>query len=397
MKIIIKYLKSPTTIRLVTVALNFFSNILINRSLGIELKGQYTSLINYANFMQLFFNMGICYAYPIIKRKYDSKFAKNILSTVIWLQTILFFIISAVVIISSLSIETVIVVFVSTAMICNSQFLFLGLIDDIFRRNIILLTSTLLYIILNGVAILIFPGNVYIILILYIIKNIYEILWISFKNNYFYLNTKILNIDLFKQILVIGIPTAILSILISCNYNINIFILNWMDSGDLQIGIYGVAYSLSNMLWIVPDAFKELIYNKTAKSDDYNFILKCILLNICFSIIVCIGFAIFGKWFLGFIYGSDYIIAYNVTLLLFIGIIPMVIFKLIHPIYVNNGKSNTIIIILGVAVLTNIVFCYILIPVKGAYGAAISSLISYFICGILFFIKYYYDYCYKKN
>ena len=64
-----KILISPIVIRVLTVGLNFVSNVIINRSLGLELKGQYTTILNYANFLQLFLNLGICYAYPMLKKE----------------------------------------------------------------------------------------------------------------------------------------------------------------------------------------------------------------------------------------------------------------------------------------------------------------------------------------
>lgn len=188
-----------------------------------------------------------------------------------------------------------------------------------------------------------------------------------------------------------------MAILISCNYNLDIMMLNWMKSGDIQIGIYGVAYSLSNMLWIFPDVFKELIYNKTAQSvADSKFVLKYIALNMLICIMICVGFMLFGRLFLSVFYGKQYIEAFRTTMTLFIGIIPMVSFKLIHPIYVNEGRSILVALLLTVAVISNIVSSYLLIPLYGAFGAAISSVIAYSVCGALFFIKYWKDYCYKS-
>ena len=68
-----RYFHSPVSIRILTVGLNFIANVLINRSLGLVLKGQYTTILNYANFLQLFLNLGICYAYPLLKKTEDRK------------------------------------------------------------------------------------------------------------------------------------------------------------------------------------------------------------------------------------------------------------------------------------------------------------------------------------
>lgn len=391
-----KYIFSPISIRILTVGLNFVANVLINRSLGLALKGQYTTILNYANFLQLFFNMGICYAYPLLRKNEGEETAKKSILTMIWIQTFVFAIISCIVLVVSPSLRTLMIVLLSTVMICNSQIVFIALIDDIKKRNVYLLTSTILFIICNAICILMVPGKLYLVVGLLILRYIYEIIVIVRMNHYSQFSIRALNKSRIITILKIGMPTAVLAVLISCNYNIDIFMLNWMKSGDMQVGIYGVAYSLTNMLWVIPDAFKELIYNKSAREDDYQFVKKCIFVNMALCVIISFGFLLLGQWMLGFVYGQEYVVAFDVTLTLFGGVIPMVAFKLIHPVYVNKGKSGMVVLMLCIAVVANIISSWFLIPNHGALGAAIASVISYAICGGLFFAKYRKDYRAQK-
>lgn len=388
-----KILISPIVIRVLTVGLNFVSNVIINRSLGLELKGQYTTILNYANFLQLFLNLGICYAYPMLKKEKESNDAKNTILTIIWIQTIICAIIGGCALVIVASLEFTMVIILSVVMICNSQLIFIALIDDIKSRNFLLLGSTIFFIILSGLAIIFFRGKLYVVVGLMIAKYLFEIVLLCLKYNYLHFKLEKINWQVLKFIFSIGIPTAVLAILISCNYNLDILMLNWMGSGNKEIGIYGVAYSLTNMLWVLPDAFKEMIYNKTAKENNYKFVLKCIAINMLFCLIICIGFMLLGKWFLTLVYGEQYEVAYGVTLILFVGIIPMISFKLIHPIYVNNGHSKTVVGLLMIAVIVNIISSYLLIPKHGAIGASIASVISYCVCGGIFFAKFYFDYC----
>lgn len=377
--------------------MSFFSNVLINRSLGIELRGQYTTIVNYANFLQLVLNLGICYTYPSIKKEKGEVYTRELISTIIWLQTFFLILGLVIAIVNNPSYNIIFIFILSIALITNNQLNFIALLDDIKRRNILLLSSTCLYILMNFLAIIFFPGNLYIVIILLVIKYIYEVISICISYKYCVFNLSIINRKIIMNILKNGIPMAILSILISCNYNIDIFMLNWMKSGDIEIGIYGVAYSLTNILWIFPDAFKEMVYHKTTTNSNYFIVIKYIIINIIFNICIYIGFLILGTWFLNIVYGEQYIIAFKVTLILFFGVIPMIAFKLIHPIYVNNGKAKIIIYLLSISVIVNIISSWILIPNWGAFGAATASVISYTICGILFFVKFYYDFClYKK-
>ena len=158
------------------------------------------------------------------------------------------------------------------------------------------------------------------------------------------------------------------------------------------VGLYGTAVTLGNMLWIIPDAFKDILYNRAAKKDNPEEVIVAIAANILICLIILIGFVILGKWFLGFMYGMDFIAAYPLVLLLFIGTLPMVLYKLIHPIYIANGKTGIVVLLLSIAVVTNLIGNVILIPLYSGVGAAISSIVSYMICGVAFYIKFKHDY-----
>ena len=136
----------------------------------------------------------------------------------------------------------------------------------------------------------------------------------------------------------------------------------------------------------------EIMYNRAAKKDNPKEVILAILCNMTICIIVLIGFIFLGKWFLNTMYGSDFIASYPLVLTLFIGTLPMVLYKLIHPIYIANGRTKTVVTLLAIAVLINIIGDVVLIPEFKGMGAAVSSVISYMICGVIFFVKFKVDY-----
>lgn len=388
-KIVQQMWNSTIILRVFTIACAFISNIFINRALGISLKGQYTSIYAYANFIQLVCNLGICYAYANIRNKYAQQ-AKFIMCTIVWGQAALLFLATLIsTIISSNAVWTMLI---ATLLICDNQLVFLAVIDDILSRNKILVWTSVLYVVLTGIAFLLFKNNLNIIFICLIFKLIVEIFWVSCRFKYFTIKPKLLSRGILKTVLKIGIPTAVLAVLISCNYNIDIFLLNLMKCDDTQIGIFGVAYTLTNMLWVLPDAFKELVYNKSANKASEKIIVSLIIINIIICIVICIGFAIFGRLFLEIVYGREYVQAFPTTMILFIGVIPMVAFKLIHPIYVNEGKSVMVVKLLVASIVCNLVSSLFLIPRFEALGAAFASVISYMVCSILFVRRFAKDY-----
>ena len=188
-----------------------------------------------------------------------------------------------------------------------------------------------------------------------------------------------------REIYRTGIISMLMLLMMSFNYNIDIIILKQLSS-SYSVGLYSIAVNLANMLWLIPDAFKDVLFNKTSKNDSINEIVLSTKLNLYLNIIITIGFIILGKQFINFMYGKEFIEAYNSTVILFIGCMVMIIYKLIHPLYIALGKQTLIFNILLASVFINIILNYILIPKFDIIGAAIASVCSYTICGIVFLI-----------
>ena len=392
---ILKRISNPVFIKILIAIIAFVTGMIINRSIGIELRGKYATILGYSNYIQMFLNMGIAFSYTSLIQKYGKKSAKEYIMFLIWFQTVICLVITFVIFCLPFSSMINYIAMISVSEICNSQISFIAVIENIKKRNTILLCSATVFLFIYILAYILANKRLDVVVYILLAKNVFEVVLITKTNGFLCKRLPKINKEVVLLVLGIGIPTSFLNLMIACNYNLDILMLNILHSADLQLGIYGVAYSLSNMLWVIPDAFKEMVYHKTACDDDYKYILKSIIINICISLCICIGFIICGKVFLKVVYGDEFVIAYKVTCVLLCGIIPMISFKLIHPLYVNRGKAFIVIGLLVIAVLSNIIASTILIPTYGALGAAIASVISYFICGALFFVRFYIDYVRK--
>lgn len=386
-------IKSSLIIKIIAVMLSFINTIIINRFLGVELRGEYTFILNSANLVHLILNLGIGYSYSYFcKEKYEN--VKQIFSKIIYYQFILYLIVFFILNCFIKSTSNKIIIFFSIILTLNLQISFITMVEDIVKRNIILLKCSVMYTtLLTIIFMCIRVKNINVILIITSLKYFVEIFYLSRNFNLFsYLksNCKI-EINTVKKILKAGAPTMIMTILISINYNIDVLILKYL-SNNYEVGLYGVAVTLANMVWIIPDAFKEVILNKSAKNDCVREVVVSIYINFFICIFIIVGFALLGKSFIRIIYGREYVESFCIILLLFIGTIPMIIYKLIHPIYLSNGKQYLVMNILLISAIINIVFNFLIIPNWGAVGAAIASVFSYAICGIIFWVKFKRDY-----
>ena len=129
---------SAITIRIGVAAVAFLSGVVINRSIGIEQKGSYSSILSFSNYIQMIMGLGICFSYSRMISKYGEKDGKDTVITLIWTQTLLFLVLFlAFSFVFPMDKTTIYVLVLSILIICNSQISFISVIDEIKKRNII--------------------------------------------------------------------------------------------------------------------------------------------------------------------------------------------------------------------------------------------------------------------
>lgn len=176
------------------------------------------------------------------------------------------------------------------------------------------------------------------------------------------------------------------------NYRVDVLLLERLSAYYL-VGLYSTGVNLAEMAWLFPDVFKEILFHKTANTDA----TESIKFSMRFSntIIVCfiIAIALLGKILIRVFFGVDYIESYSVTILVFLGIPGMGIFKVLNPLYQALGEWRFYVGALLTGVIANLALDLALIPLINMYGAAIASVISYSLCGGIL-LK---DFCKKYN
>ena len=70
------------------------------------------------------------------------------------------------------------------------------------------------------------------------------------------------------------------------------------------------------------------------------------------------------------------------------GVIGMIFYKMIYSYNISQGKRVINLIFLGTAAIVNIIGNLFLIPLIGMFGAAITSVVSYCVCGICFLVYF---------
>lgn len=375
---------SSVGVKLISVVLSFANSILINRFLGVELRGEYTVILNYANLIQLALNLGIGNTYPTFKKNHPGV-AQPLFIRIIAGQTLVYLLFIVVLNIIKYTYDIFFISLLALVMMLEGQVSFIAIVDCLKQRNKVLFVTSVCYTAALGFIYIFARQNLSLILALTVLNHlISSFLYLRFLNTKGSEERILLSKKIVKEISITAIPTMLMNILMYCNYNISVIMLDLLVGNSYTLGLYGTAVTLGNMIWKVPDAFKDVLYNRAVKRDNPKEVAACIIFCMVIAISCIVIFALIGRQLLSFFYGRDFVPAYQLVQLMFIGTIPMIFYKLIHPLYIVNGKARLITIVLLSAVVANVILSIVLIPRYDAMGAAFSSVGAYGICGLIF-------------
>lgn len=360
-------------------------SIFINRGLGVVAKGAYAYVINWVEVLYILFSVGIGQAYSTFKREgRDNKsnflllgIFQGMIVALIGMIYILVFNPDYGEIILILTIIAVLKVIVSM----------IAVIEESIKRNLVQCGVNFLYLVSLIILYYFNWCSLYIVLIVYGINDFIRVL-ILIKMYHIKIVFRKLPLCYIKSIYKVGVITMIVTVLISVNYSIDTIMLKQMSS-LYEVGIYSVGVTFSNMFLLIPDAFKEVLFgDSTRKNFKKSVAFSSIKISILISIAILIGFILLGKFAIQLLYGNEFINAYEITEILFVGSFSMIFFKILQPIYISHGKQSRALIFLMCSVVFHVILNIFLIPMFNGMGAAVSSAISYTICGFLFMLDY---------
>lgn len=378
--------------KITLVIIGLITSALISRGLGVSLKGEYAYLVNLSGIVVIVVTLGVGQVYSYFVRQYGTKY-RNIFINLNYIHFV--FLIIALLLFSILKNNIVKnIVLLSACGMFRDNFVYLSTVENIKKRNIMNLISKSIFLMNIIIAFLFLKYNLNAFILVLVLDEIIFSLLLIFTYGFFPKKIEINSLEKNKIIVKIykmGFISMITLLLTTLNYNIDIIILRNLSSSS-SVGLYSIGISLANMLWVIPDAFKDVLMNKTSKEDSIGDIIFSLKSNILISLIITLGFILLGKSFITIVYGSEFLDSYITTIILFFGSISMIFHKIISPLLYSKGYQKKLCIIFLSAVFLNIVMNYILIPKFDIIGAAVASVFSYLLAGIsilLIFSKMY--------
>lgn len=380
-----QYIYSIIT-KFLIVLIGFVFTVVQSRYLGIEIKGQVAYITSVTSILSIILGLGIHQAYPYFRKTQNKDLISTFL-TIAMIQILVYGAISAIVICIVKSPETKAIAIIVPILVYNKIVSYLSMVDNPNRKNTVEAIVNILDIILICLLWKFVPASFIIGALIVIFKDLaMSITYTINLRNKIGKNTE--NIAKWiPKLIKFGFFPMLALLMTILNYRLDVIMLkNWVS--DSMIGIYSVGISLAERVWMIPDAMKEVMTSRLAKGKDVKEVSYVI--RICNTACLCVifGLILLGQPFINIVFGKEYSGAYHITLILLLGVFFMIYYKMIASYNITIGKQKINTLFLGLSVIANVIANYLLIPHFNIYGAAVSSVISYALCSILFIVYF---------
>ena len=188
--------------------------------------------------------------------------------------------------------------------------------------------------------------------------------------------------DLSRQLIKFGIKSHLSNLVTFLNYKIDIFLTNLL-LGPVAVGIYVIAVSLSERLWIFSHSASTVIYPRLVRmsgDESERKLLTPLISRWVFFITLifaCISFFVIN-FLVQFFFGDEYLEASLIYLFLLPGVLFLSCSRILSNDIASRGKPEYNLYISSVVLFVGIIGNLIFIPIFELEGAACATSISYF-------------------
>lgn len=390
-----KYLKNMSwifSIKILSMAVSFIATAYIARNLGPSNYGQLSYALSYIGLFGFLSALGIDQVLYRDLVKYPNK-KDTYIGTAIYLRTIasIFTILLCTLIaylFSSSDVSIVLIFLLSLTFIFNTFQLLSYEFQAEAKSKYTTTVSLIIVILLNILKIIVIckgKGVIYLASIILLEPILYAVGFLYFRIKV-YGSIKNLSIDfnIAKSMIKDSLPLMFASAFASVYSRIDqVMIKNMIDS--TSVGLYDSAVRISELWYFVPSIivgslFPAIINARNTSPDLYYIRIKKLLLTlISISALTTLPTALFSKYFILIIFGPSFINALPILNVYIFSNIGACLTLITQHILIIENKSKIILITTFCGMVTNVLLNFYLIPIYGSYGAAIATLISYFI------------------
>jgi O-antigen/teichoic acid export membrane protein len=189
-----------------------------------------------------------------------------------------------------------------------------------------------------------------------------------------------------------GTRAQVGNIMQTLNYRLDAFLVNGYR-GTADVGIYGIAVRMAELLWYLPNAVGFVILPKAASATHKElnaFTPRVFWLTLGLTTLGATGIALVGRWFIVAVFSAAFAPAYLPMLWLLPGVVFLGGAKVLSNEMAGRGYPQYNAWNSGIALVLTVVLDITLIPKHGIVGAAIASSVSYtagLLIAVLFYLR----------
>ena len=373
--------------KIMAVVIGLIASSYSNRFLGPELKGELGQISSMISIVAVTANFGLYQPYPYYKRQNEPDVLDKFLR-IFLLQFIVYTVIGVVAAALLDSFALTAVCLIAPIQVLANQLSFMIMVEDVKFKNKIFFTARITNTLITILAFYTMNRTILVSLMLVVVGDLITVI-MALRRMKRMPNPLRADLRFAAKIVPFGIVSMITTLMVTLNYRVDTLMMGYMFGiPDAEIGFYALGVSLSEYGWLIPDAFREVLFSRTAKDDAIGEVTMSMKVNLYLTLCMIVGILVLGKPVIWLLAGAEYLPAYPVTVLLIAGIIPMSYFKIIGTLLLAQGKKYTYLGMLTLSVVANIICNMFTIPLWGKMGAAAASVVSYMVAGGCFLVYY---------
>ncbi len=373
--------------KIMAVLIGLIASSYSNRFLGPELKGQLGRISSMLSIVAVTANFGLYQPYPYYKRLGEQDVLDKFLR-IFLLQFIAYSVIGVFGAVALESFELTAVCLLAPIQVLANQLSFMIMVEDVKFKNVIFFTARITNTVITILAFYTMDRTILVALALIVVGDLITIVFALLRMRRLP-NPLRADLRFAAKIVPFGLISMLTTLMLTLNYRVDTLMMGYMFAvSDTEIGYYTLGVSLSEYGWLIPDAFREVLFSRTAKDDAIGEVTMSMKVNLYLTLLMIVGILVLGRPVIYLLAGTPYLPAYPVTVMLIAGIIPMSYFKIIGTLLLAQGKKMVYLGMLTGSVVVNILCNLVTIPLWGKMGAALSSVVSYTVAGGLFLLYY---------
>lgn len=369
----------------ISILMTLIQSIIVARYLGAELLGVSSYVTSIATIGSIIITFGMHQAYPYLKKKFGKdKIYHDFLSIIILLYIFFMILAFALTFLPFVSQEIGVVILLIPMMGYSKIIAYTCLIESPNIRNLWwIIISFLDILFITFLWIFTERNYVWMVIILIFAELLKSIVYTAILRPKLRIHKGL--IPLLIELCKYGFFPMVALLMTTLNYKIDVLILKqYSYISSAMLGVYSIGIQMAERIILIPDTLKGVLISRLAKGSNEKEVAYVCRIAFCVSCCVCLCFILFGKWIVLFLYGTEYSGAYTVLSINAFSTIFVGFFKLIAQYNIINKKQILNIYMLSIAIIINIIFDLILIPIWGINGAAVATSIGNFLCGIIF-------------